>query len=87
MANILMIYKIPKGNSSIRISFNRELLNYRVQSNRGTFDKKTNGILKRYRKPVRSTIIFSESKLEEVKKLCKKYKIEAEFYRVEKIDN
>ncbi len=43
-----MIYNIPNGNHSTRISFNRELFNYRIQSNNGKYDKKTKGILKKY---------------------------------------
>ncbi len=85
MAKILMIYHIPDGNASIRISFNRRLLCYRVQSNSGKFDKKTQGILKKYEKPVRSTLIFNNNKYEDVKKLCVDFKIKSKFYEIKEI--
>ena len=52
-----MIYNIPNGNHSTRISFNRELFNYRIQSNNGKYDKKTEGVLKKYEKPIRNNFI------------------------------
>jgi len=86
MTQILMIYHIPEGNSSIRISFNRRLFCYRVQSNSGKFDKYTSGILKNYSKPVRSTVIFNKEKLERVEKLCEEFGIAKEFYEIKKIN-
>jgi len=86
MSEIIMIYNIPEGNASVRISFNRRLFNYRVQSNSGKFDKKTNGILDTYRKPVRSTVIFNQKHLIEVTELCKKFSVGAEFYKISKIN-
>ena len=80
-----MIYQIPKGDASTRISFNRKLFPYRVQGNNGKFDKKTTGILQKYEKPIRSCVIFDKSKLTLVKNLCLKFKIEAQFYKVEHI--
>ncbi len=85
MSDILMIYNIPNGNATIRISFNRKLFCYRVQSNLGKFDKKTKGILDKYRKPVRSTLIFNKNKYEDVKKLCKEFSIKSEFYHIRKV--
>jgi len=85
MTKILLIYHIPEGNASTRISFNRKLFCYRIQSNLGKFDKKTKGILKKYTKPVRSTIIFNKNKYQEVKKLCLKFKIKFKFYNIEEI--
>ena len=82
MTNILLIYNIPKGNASIRISFNRKLISYRVQSNSGKYDKKTKGILKNYEKPIRSTIIFNKNKYLEVKKLCSKFKIKTHNWQI-----
>jgi hypothetical protein len=75
MNEIMMIYSIPKGNASIRITFNRKLFCYRVQSNEGKFDKKTKGILREFKKPLRSVIIFNKSQYQEVKKLCNQFKI------------
>ncbi|MFT4312518.1 MAG: hypothetical protein ACMXYF_04795, partial [Candidatus Woesearchaeota archaeon] len=84
-AQILMIYHIPKGDASTRISFNRKLFPYRVQGNSGKFDKKTIGILQKYEKPIRSCVIFDEVKITQVKNLCREFKIAAQFYKVEKI--
>ena len=85
MKDILMIYHIPKGNDSIRISFNRKLFCYRVQSNLGKFDKLSEGILKKFKKPVRSTVIFDELKIKNVKKICHEFNVASEFYRISKI--
>jgi hypothetical protein len=82
-----MIYTIPKGNDSIRISFNRKLFCYRMQANSGKFDKKTKGILENYEKPIRSTIIFEKNKLTKVKELCQKFNIDSKFYEIRKISN
>ena len=87
MKEILMIYHIPNGNASTRISFNRKLFCYRIQSNSGKFDKISNGILKKFKKPVRSTIIFDELKIKDVKKICAEFNIQAEFYKIKKIEN
>lgn len=87
MDKILMIYKIPKGKDSIRISFNRKLFCYRMQANSGRYDKKTKGILEKYEKPIRSTIIFEKDKLAKVKTLCQKYDIDSKFYEIKKILN
>lgn len=87
MIQILMIYSIPNGNHSTRISFNRELFDYRVQSHGGKYDKKSDGILKKYEKPVRSTVIFNKEYLEKVQTICKKHKIKTEFYQIKKIVN
>lgn len=80
-----MIYHIPQGDASIRISFNRKLFCYRVQSNSGKFDQITEGILKKFEKPVRSTVIFNKSHLKKIQKLCAEFNIQAEFYKVTKI--
>jgi len=87
MKDILMIYQIPKGNASTRISFNRKLFCYRIQSNLGKFDKLSNGVLKKFKKPVRSTVIFDESKIESVKKICKEFNVSSEFYKISKIQD
>lgn len=87
MKEILMIYHIPDGNASTRISFNRKLFCYRIQSNSGKFDKISNGILKKFKKPVRSTVIFDELKIKHVKKICTEFNIQAEFYKIKKIED
>ena len=85
MAEILMIYQIPNGNDSTRISFNRSLFCYRIQSNKGKYDKQSQGILTKFKKPVRSTVIFNREKLDSVRKICKKYNINATFYKIQEI--
>ncbi len=85
MNEILMIYHIPKGDASTRISFNRKLFCYRIQSNAGKFDKMSNGILKNFKKPVRSTIIFDKSKIKEIKNICKEFNIKSTFYKIKEI--
>jgi hypothetical protein len=87
MSEILMIYHIPDGDASTRISFNRKLLCYRVQSNSGKFDKKTEGLLKNYKKPVRSTLIFDKTKYECVKQLCDEFKIKSQFYEIKEVSD
>ena len=87
MKDILMIYHIPKGKDSTRISFNRKLFCYRVQSNLGKFDKLSDGILKKFKKPVRSTVIFDESKIRSVKNICSEFNVSSEFYKISKIKN
>ena len=85
MSKILMIYHIPKGDASTRISFNRKLFCYRIQSNSGKFDKISDGILKKFKKPVRSTVIFNESKIKNVKKICTEFNIMSKFYKIQEI--
>ncbi len=82
-----MIYQIPKGNASTRISFNRKLFCYRIQSNKGKYDKFSNGILKKFKKPIRSTVIFDESKIKNVKKICEEFNIKRKFYKINEIKN
>jgi hypothetical protein len=87
MKKILMIYNIPQGKDSTRISFNREMFDYRIQTNNGKYDKTSNGLLKNCEKPVRSTVIFDYNLLEPVKKICEKYKISTKFYEIIKIQD
>ena len=82
-----MIYQIPKGSASTRISFNRRIFCYRIQSNEGKYDKFSNGILKKFKKPVRSTIIFDESKIKQVKQVCEEFDIKTNFYKIKEIKN
>ena len=85
MQKIMMIYAIPKGNDATRITFNRKLLNYNLQSHRGRYVRKSTGILSDYQKPTRSCIIFDMQFLEKVEELCKSMKIDATFYQIKKI--
>lgn len=80
-----MIYNIPEGKDSIRISFNRDLFDYRIQANSGKYDKTSNGLLRNCERPIRSTVIFNYDMLEKVKKICKKYGITTQFYEIVKI--
>ena len=82
MNKILMIYNIPEGDDITRITFNRQLFNYNIQSHKGKYQKKSKGILTNYEKPVRSCVIFDKEKLEQVKKLCKKLDIRTKFYEI-----
>lgn len=85
MVKILMIYKIPNADSIKRIQFNRKLFKYNMQINSGKRSVKTNGILSEFEKPIKSCVIFNKKYLEEVKELCKKYKIIYEMYQIKKI--
>ncbi len=80
-----MIYSIPEGKDSLRITFNRKLFNYNVQSHLGKYRKTSQGILSEYEKPVRSVVIFNQKKLTEVKKLCSVLFIDAKFFLIKKI--
>ena len=82
-----MIYHIPNGNDALRIKFNRELFSYKTQSHLGKYVRFTKGILTNYNKPIRSCVIFNQKKIQEVQKLCKKMKINASFFKIEKIKN
>jgi len=85
MRRILMIYAIPKGNSILRISFNRRLFDYNIQSHSGRYKKKSKGILTEYEKPTRSCVIFNEENLENVRNLCIELSIEAKFYEIKRL--
>lgn len=85
MVKILMIYSIPNGNSTLRISFNRKLLNYNVQSHKGRYKRKTNGILSKYERPNKSCIIFDKKHLKEIRNLCKEFKIIHNLYHIRKL--
>ena len=85
MENIMMIYAIPLGDSVIRIRFNRKLLNYKIQSHQGRYEINSKGILTKYEKPTKSCIIFEKDSLDDVKSLCKKFKIKSRFFRVQEL--
>jgi len=78
----MMIYSIPKGDSIIRINFNRKLFDYNVQSHRGKYKRKTKGILSKVDKPAKSCVIFDRRCLKDVKKLCEEFKIDFKLYLV-----
>jgi len=82
MAKIMMIYAIPKGDSSVRISFNRKLFNYRIQSHKGKYKNKTKGVLKEFERPTKSCIVFDEEYLFSVNSVCEQFKIRRIFYNV-----
>lgn len=82
MAKVMMIYAIPKGDSSVRISFNRKLFNYKRQSHKGKYKKRTKGVLKSFERPTKSCIIFDEEYLLEVNSICEQFKIHRIFYNV-----
>lgn len=82
MSKVMMIYAIPKGNSSIRISFNRKLFNYKRQSHKGKYKKKTEGVLKKFERPTKSCIIFDEEYLLSVNNICEQFKISRIFYDI-----
>lgn len=75
-----MIYSI--GEDAKRISFNRKLFSYKIQSHAGKYKYKSKGILTQYEKPLRSVVIFDKGKLPETKKLCKKFNVEVKFYEI-----
>ncbi len=75
-----MIYSI--GNDTKRITFNRKLFSYNIQSHAGKYKYQSKGILTQYEKPLRSVIIFDKGKLIETKRLCDKLNVEAKFYEI-----
>ena len=79
-----MIYSIPNSDKNIRSQFTRRLYSQKVRTHQGKYTHKTKGILDEFRKPANACIIFSINKLNEVKKLCEKYLIDAKFYKIEK---
>lgn len=86
MVEILMIYQIPDGKDSIRISFNRKIFKYNIQSHSGKYQKKSQGLLSVFEKPTRSCVIFESKYLEKVRKICKDFGIHTSFYEVKKLD-
>ena len=80
--HILMIYQIPQGNATKRITFNRKLFAYNTQSHKGKYKKKSNGILGEYEKPTRSCVIFTSEYTAQVKELCKKLAIPTKLYKI-----
>ena len=85
MTKIMMIYSIPEGKDALRITFNRKLFNYNLQSHEGKYKKKSQGILTDYEKPLRSVVIFDKNKLTAVKALCFQLSIDAKFYIIKEI--
>ncbi len=85
MVKILMIYSIPAGNSSLRITFNRELFPYNIQSHYGKYSRKSKGILIEYDKIIKSVIYFDKVYLSDVKKLVEKFNVAARFFEAKEI--
>ncbi len=78
-----MIYNL-KGNDSERISFNRKLFQYKLQSHKGKYKTVSKGALKKYEKPVRSVVIFNKKDIAKVKKLIDEWKIDSKLYEIYK---
>lgn len=78
-----MIYNLD-GRDSNRIKFNRKLFNYNLQSHKGKYQATSNGILKKYEKPIRSVIIFEKKFLNKVKNLLEEYGITNKLYQIQK---
>ncbi len=78
-----MIYNL-NGKDSSRISFNRKLFNYRLQSHKGKYQTTSKGILKNHEKPIRSVIIFENKYLNKVRKLLNEYKIFYKLYQIQR---
>jgi len=83
----MMIYSIPKGDSTLRINFNRKLFAYNVQSHKGKYQRKTNGILSKVEKPTKSCVIFDRKYLNKVKELCNNLKISYNLYLIKKLNS
>ena len=81
----MMIYAIPKGNDATRITFNRKLFTYNLQSHKGRYSSKSKGILTNFVKPTRSCVIFNKEKFEKVKSLCDSLKIISKFYEIKEL--
>ena len=82
----MMLYEIPEGNSIVRIQFNRKLFEYNMQTNGGRGKTKTKGILSQYEKPAKCCVIFKETYLDKIKKLCKESGVKSHFYRVTELE-
>jgi len=81
----MMIYNIPQGDDITRITFNRQLFDYKIQSHNGKYQQKSKGILTDYEKPVRSCVIFDDEEIDKVRKLCKKLNIKTKFYEIKEL--
>jgi len=81
----MMIYSIPKGDSILRINFNRKLFTYNVQSHKGKYQRKTKGILSKVEKPTKSCVIFNKEYLKDVKDLCNNLKINFKLYLIKRL--
>ncbi len=78
-----MIYSF--GDDAKRITFNRKLFSYNIQSHTGKYKYQSKGILTQYEKPLRSVIIFDKKKLVSTRKLCHKFNVGAKFYEITEI--
>ena len=80
---IIMIYDL-KGRDSERIRFNRRLFQYKVQSHKGRYKSTSKGILKKYKKPIRSVVVFNKKDLTKVKKLVQEFNVDHKLYEINK---
>ncbi len=80
-----MIYAIPKGDSVIRIRFNRKLFSYKIQSHRGKYKTNSKGVLTKYEKPTKSCVIFEKDNLDDIRILCRKFKVKPRFFSVQEL--
>ena len=78
-----MVYNL-KGNDSERISFNRKLFQYNIQSHKGKYKRTSKGALKKYEKPVRSVVIFDKKEITNVLKLIDEFKVDHRLYEIYK---
>ncbi len=78
-----MIYNL-KGNDSERISFNRKLFQYNIQSHKGKYKRTSKGVLRKYEKPVRSVIIFNKKDITKVMKVIDKFDMNHKLYEIYK---
>lgn len=85
MTEVMMIYQIPDGKDSLRISFNRKVFNYNIQSHSGKYQKKSQGLLSIFEKPTRSCVIFEGKYLPKIRKICQELGIQSNFYEVKRL--
>ena len=82
---VLMIYQIPEGDAIKRITFNRKVFAYNLQSHNGKYKRKSQGLLTEYEKPIRSCIIFEHKYILEIRKICEKLAISFKIYEIVQI--
>lgn len=79
---VLMIYQIPEGDAIRRITFNRKVFAYNLQSHNGKYKRKSQGLLTEYEKPIRSCIIFEYKYFPKIKEICEKLAISYKLYEI-----
>lgn len=82
----LICYKFEKINSVKRKQFDRELFGTVEKSHKGRYMTKTKGYLtnKKFRKPVKSTILIENKELKKVSEILEKYNAIYEQFKVSK---